>query len=62
MSSGIFIYAPSKEVHSDDAIEFVVTNLENLFKTQPDTDEVFEALRTLGEWAKLGGLNPKGTT
>ena len=68
MSADIFIYAPSRGVHSNDAIEHVLGQLEDIFfekdkagnvisELKPDPDEVKNLLRRLGGWAQSGGLN-----
>ena len=68
MSADIFIYAPSRGVHSNDAIGHVLGQLEDIFfekdkagnvisELKPDPDVVKKLLRRLGGWAQSGGLN-----
>lgn len=71
MSSDIFIYAPSRGVHSNDGIEHVLGQLENIFfvkdkegnvisQLKLDPDDVKALLRKLGGGgggAQNGGLN-----
>ncbi len=56
MSLDIFIVAPTKGVHTNDAIEFVVSQLEEFLKTKRTRGEMIEKLRFLGKQAQEGKL------
>jgi hypothetical protein len=58
MSTDIFVYAPNRGVHSHEAIEYVVKQLEEFFKKPRSLKEVQKKLRQLGEWAAQGGISP----
>lgn len=56
MSLSIFVYAPNRGVHTDDAIEFIVSQLDTFLKTKRTKGQMIEKLKELGEKARKGKL------